>query len=125
MTNSTAEREPLFHESVRDGQRKRIYESLHPEHHFHVEYRLLPEAVGGRVYHTDTVTFGVASKVCCVQMCREGGRQAGRQSSIDTHTPPPSLGLHRAGCEGGEVLGGRRDGGRETVALWVETQVRE
>ena len=70
VTNSTAEREPPFHESVRDGQRKRIYESLHPEHHFHVEYRLLPEAVGGRVYHTDVVTFGVASKVCYVQMCR-------------------------------------------------------
>lgn len=84
VTHSTAEKEPPFHESVRDGQRKRIYESLHPEHHFHVEYRLLPEAVGGRVYHTDVVTFGVASKVCCVQLCREihsnsRGREEGKE----------------------------------------------
>lgn len=135
VTDSTAEKEPPFHESVRDGQRKRIYESLHPEHHFHVEYRLLPEVVGERVYHTDVVTFGVASKVCCVQMCiltaeggREGGERgeegSGNQSIPIHHHSFLHVGLHRARCEGGEVLGGGGDGGRETDALWVETQVR-
>lgn len=48
---------------MRDGQRKRIYESLDPSHHFHLEYCPLPGEGGGRVYRTDVVTFGMATKV--------------------------------------------------------------
>ena len=56
------EKEPQYYETVRDGQRKRIYEVLEPQHYFHVEYRLLP-GESGRVHGTDVVTFGVVSKV--------------------------------------------------------------
>ena len=61
-----AEKEPHFHESFRDGQRKKIYDGLAPEHYFHYEYQLLPTKKGhqGQVFKTDVVVFGgVVSKV--------------------------------------------------------------
>lgn len=48
------------YETTRDGQRKKIYEALPPDHTFHLEYNLLP---GGVVFKTDVVTFGVVCKV--------------------------------------------------------------
>lgn len=52
------------------------------------------------------------------------GREGGREAVINRYHSFLHVGLHRARCEGGEVLGGGGDGGRETDALWVETQVR-
>lgn len=59
-------KEPHYHESYRDGQRKRIYEGLPAEHFFHYEYQLLPAGKGqqGQVFKTDVVVFGgVVSKI--------------------------------------------------------------
>ena len=80
----TAEKEPHFHESYRDGQRKRIYDGLQPEHFFHYEYQLLPPHKGhqGQVFKTDVVLFGgVVSKIytdkdsrvvqCWVEECEQ------------------------------------------------------
>ena len=53
---------PQFRETYREGQLKRIYDNPSPEHHFHVEYRLLP-GCGSGVHRTDVVTYGVVSKV--------------------------------------------------------------
>ena len=59
-----AEKEPHFHESYRDGQRKRIYDDLSPDHFFHYEYQLLPSGDKGQVFKTDVVLFGgVVSKI--------------------------------------------------------------
>ena len=63
-----------------------------------------------------------------IYITAEGGRGGGEGSDhqlIPTHHHSSlQVGLHRAGCEGGEVLGGGGAGGRETDALWLETQVR-
>ena len=48
---------------MRDGRRKKIFENPEPEHHFHLEYQLLPEGAGAQVFKTDVVSFGVVSKV--------------------------------------------------------------
>lgn len=71
--HSAAEKEPHFHESYRDGQRKRIYDGLAPEHYFHYEYQLLPSTKGqqGQLFKTDVVVFGgVVSKVYTEKDCR-------------------------------------------------------
>lgn len=57
------EKLPPFYETVRNGKRKRVYESVQPQHHFHVEYQLLPSEDATKVYKTDVVTFGVVAKV--------------------------------------------------------------
>lgn len=58
-----AGKDTCYRDSVRDGERKRIYESPIPSHHFHVEYRLLP-GKNAQVFKTDVVTFGkVVAKV--------------------------------------------------------------
>ena len=71
--DSAAEKAPHFHESYRDGQRKRIYDGLEPEHYFHYEYQLLPPSKGqqGQSFKTDVVVFGgVVSKVYTEKDCR-------------------------------------------------------
>ena len=82
-----AEKEPHFHESYRDGQRKRIYDDLQPQHFFHYEYQLLPARKGqqGQVFKTDVVLFGgVVSKIYTEKdsrvvqcWCEEARREAG------------------------------------------------
>lgn len=60
------EKEPHYYETVRDGQRKKIYEALPHTHHFHFRYQLLAseEDDGPKTYKTDMVTFGgVISKI--------------------------------------------------------------
>ena len=48
---------------MRDGGRKRIYESPTPTHHFHTEYKLLPGR-NAQVFKTDVVTFSnIVAKV--------------------------------------------------------------
>lgn len=51
-----------FYETVRDGKRKRVYESVKPKHHFHIQYNLLP-GEKAQVYKTDAVDFGIVSKI--------------------------------------------------------------
>lgn len=58
-----ADKEDIYRESVRDGERKRIYESPTPDHFFHIEYRLLP-GKSAQTFKTDVVTYGnVVAKV--------------------------------------------------------------
>ena len=70
-----------YHECHRNGERKRVYDSPAPEHHFHLQYQLLPAPAGserdgadeegsGRVSRSDVVTFGVVSKVYTEQDSR-------------------------------------------------------
>lgn len=83
--HAVAEKEPHFHESYRDGQRKRIYDGLQPDHFFHYEYQLLPstgKGQQGQVFKTDVVLFGgVVSKIYTekdnrvVQCWREEGEE--------------------------------------------------
>ena len=79
--HTTADRLPHFHECNRHGERKRVYDSPAPEHHFHLQYQLLPstgcsdgggdgERWGAAVNKSDVVTFGVASKVYTEQDVR-------------------------------------------------------
>ena len=66
LSLSVVEREPHYYENMRDGQRKKIYESLPHTHHFHFRYQLLPaeEDETPKIFKTDMVTFGgVVSKV--------------------------------------------------------------
>lgn len=68
MTCSSAlvEKEPHYYETIRDGQRKKIYEGLPHTHHIHFRYKLLPAEEGGspKIFKTDMVTFGgVVSKI--------------------------------------------------------------
>ena len=87
LSSSAAEQAPDFHECHRNGERKRVYESPAPEHHFHLQYQLLPSSVsgctgdedgsgseggrrGGKVSKSDVVTFGVVSKVYTEQDVR-------------------------------------------------------
>lgn len=61
-----AEKEPQYYETVRDGQRKKIYESLSHSHHYHLRYQLLPhrEDQDAKTFKTDMVVFGgVVSKI--------------------------------------------------------------
>ena len=54
------------YETIRDGQRKSIYEAIPPDHTFHLEYNLLPNGIPQREsapFKTDVVTFGVVCKV--------------------------------------------------------------
>eukprot|EP00731_Ephydatia_muelleri_P003298 Em0001g3298a len=51
------------YETIRDGQRKRIYEAILPDHTFHLEYNLLPSGHESMRFKTDVVTFGVVCKV--------------------------------------------------------------
>lgn len=58
-----AEKDLPYRESVRDGEKKRIYESPISNHHFHLEYQLLP-GKNAQVFKTDVMTFGnVVAKV--------------------------------------------------------------
>lgn len=63
---SLAQKEPYSFEAVREGEAKRIYENLSPEHYFRIQYQLLPS--GGsqpaHVFKTDVVNFGgVVTKI--------------------------------------------------------------
>jgi len=59
----TADNEGGYRESVRAGERKRIYECPTASHQFHIEYKLLPHKTA-QVFKTDVVTFGnVVAKV--------------------------------------------------------------
>lgn len=52
-----------FYETTRNNRRKRIYESLKPLHHFHLEYQLVPGQETGSIYRTDIVTYGIIAKI--------------------------------------------------------------
>ena len=64
----TAEHTPYFSQCHRNGERKRVFDSPTPEHHFHLQYQLLPVGDGGEgerggLSKSDVVTFGLVSKV--------------------------------------------------------------
>ncbi len=59
----TVRKEPPYYESSRNGKRKRVYESIKPLHHFHMEYQLTPGTVSPTVYKTDIVTYSIVAKV--------------------------------------------------------------
>ena len=55
-----------WYDTIRDGQRKRIYDATPPDHTFHLEYNLVPSGLSqheGARYKTDVVTFGMVCKV--------------------------------------------------------------
>ncbi len=73
-----AEKEPHYYETVRDGQRKKIYENLLRSHQYNFRYQLVPDQ-GAKVFKTDMVVFGeVVSKIYTdvdtrvIQGCPEG-----------------------------------------------------
>ena len=51
-----------YYETTRNGKRKRIYESVKPQNHFHLEYQLIP-GLNAPIYCTDVVTYDIVSKI--------------------------------------------------------------
>ena len=63
IISPTAEKFPHLKESLREQQPKVIYENPTAQHHFHLEYQLLP-GVDQSCYKTDVVVYGgVVAKV--------------------------------------------------------------
>ena len=58
----TVEKPLPFYETVRDGKRKWVFESVKAKHHFHIQYNLLP-GEKAHVYKTDAIVFGIVSKI--------------------------------------------------------------
>lgn len=105
-----AKKTPLYFETVRDGQHKKIYENLPHTHHFHFSYQLLPsqDQQPAKIFKTDVVVFGgIVSKVYTdidtrvIQGCpddddpcdsEEGeGNKEEKGEKKEGEKPPPSL----------------------------------